>query len=137
MTNLSTPEQIRERMGIKPLGAVYVDPDNGSSLYGRSAQRGLDPDLMGMVGKPYSKPRLKRDGAPFKPGNAVGGVPVGAMLSWTEMRRVLVDSIERTESVKRSGQVWSGHWKPRVVWVAPSDGGSAVAVDTKTMEVFR
>lgn len=61
------------------------------------------------------------------------------MLSWTEYEDVRtlsgIPTGER-KAVTRTGQVWSAHRKPGVVWVAPSDGGSAVAIVVNTLLAF-
>ena len=50
------------------------------------------------------------------------------MVTWSEWR----GGIE----IKRTGQVWSGCPKsPGAVWVAPADGGPAVAL-SKTLDVL-
>ncbi len=126
MKQLSTPEEIRERMGLRPLSEC-VD-SGGSSIYGRTAKRGIDPQLAGIVGRPWSAPKSQRVEKPLKATPVAPGVPVGSALAWSEY----VDGVE----AKRSGQVWSAHWRSGVVWAAPADGGSAVAVRLKTMEVW-
>ncbi len=136
------------KYGTHPVSAGACDQNGffGQPLrdhveYGRTAKRGIDPSIQsGIDTKPWQTPRLKPDGQPFKPSAAVKDVPVGAMLTWTEYRDVRslsgIATGER-EAVTRTGQVWSGHRKPGVVWVAPSDGGSAVAVEAKTLEAYR
>lgn len=113
-----------------PMGALTNGDDTAlESLYGKSMQRGLDSSLAGMVGKPWRPPALKRDGAPFKPTAATVGTPVGSPIAWVEY----VDG----QAVTRRGQVWSGCSRsPGAVWVAPEDGGPAVAL-SKTLEVLR
>lgn len=111
--------------------------------YGRSAlKEGYRTDLSRGVDKSrWKAPSLKPDGRPFKPSNVVAGVPVGSLISWEESRELRSMSgipEGRFETVRRSGQVWAAcSKKPGAVWVAPDDGGSAVALCSKTLDVLR
>lgn len=127
------------KLGLCDQNGFFGAPLHLHVEYGRRSERGIGPSIRsGIDTKPWRAPRLKPDGQPFKPTVAVKDVPVGAMLSWTEYEDVRtlsgIPTGER-KAVARTGQVWSAHWKPGVVWVAPSDGGSAVAVVVKTLEV--
>lgn len=94
--------------------------------YGRSAQKeGIRSDLSpGVDKRRWKAPSLKPEGREFKPTAVAPGVPVGSLLTWEQ------------DGARRSGQVWSRHWRPGVVWVAPEDGGQAVALNVKTLDVI-
>lgn len=115
-------------LGACPQNGFFGRPLAKCVEYGRSALReGYRTDLSrGVDRSPWKAPSLKSDGRPFKPSNATSGVPVGSAISWTE------------NGVRRSGQVWSGcSKKAGAIWVAPDDGGSAVALCSKTLDVLR
>lgn len=126
------------KLGACAQNGFFGEPLAALVEYGRRAERGPDASLRsGLDVKPWRAPKLHREGAPFRPTAATKGVPVGASITWTECREVRSLAgipTGETEAVERSGQVWSGHWKAGVVWVAPEGGGPAVAVVVKTLE---
>lgn len=106
-----------------PLAQVIPEGYGRSALKEGCTRRDISP---GVDKSRWKAPKLHPEGRPFKPSNATAGVPIGSLLSWTE------------DGAKRSGQVWAACWKkPGAVWVAPDDGGSAVALCTKTLDVLR
>lgn len=115
-------------LGLCSENGFFGSPLHEHVEYGRSAlKEGRRSDLSpGVDFKRWKAPSLKPEGRPFKPGNATAGVPIGSAISWLE------------DGVKRSGQVWAASWKkPGAIWVAPDDGGPAIALCTKTLDVLR
>lgn len=88
----------------------------------------------------WSPPRLKANGQPYRPTAVTSERAIGDTVEWWEHEPVRSPSGIPTgahREIKRTGQVWSGCPKaPGAVWVAPSDGGPAVAL-SKTLDVLR
>lgn len=125
-------------LGACDQNGFFGEPLHQHVEYGRSAlKEGRRSDLStGVDFKRWKPPTLKPEGREFKPSNATSGVPIGSMLSWIEHRDA--DGNQLDEPRRRSGQVWAASWKKAgAVWVAPDDGGSAVALCTKTLDVLR
>ena len=115
-------------LGLCPENGFFGSPLRAHVEYGRtalvegSARRDLSP---GVDFKRWKAPKLLDEGRPFVPAKATNGVSLGGFVSRDE------------KDGRRSGQVWAAcPKKPGAIWVAPDDGGSAVALCSKTLDVL-